>query len=115
MLVRQYMAHRAEDMMRRMMGMPSRKEERSRRRREETESHTRTSSRGAGGQSREGARRHRRPSFDVAELLRSVAVDVEYVEIREFASTVISGGAGMRLVYEEQVSDVEYVEIRGNR
>ena len=116
-MVSQFMARRAEDMMRRMMGMPSRKEERRKRRsRESAHKH------GDGGENfysdgsaDAGKRRHRRPAYSVAALLRSVAVDVEYVEIREFSPPFMDDGSRFKLVYEEQVSDVEYTEIRNSR
>lgn len=107
------MARRAEDMLRRMMGMPSHKEERRANRR---------SGAYAGGDAGTGSRKyrksgrryHREPRTDAAALLKSVAVDVEYTEIREFSSdSVIGGDNPQRHAYdEEQVSDVEYMEIR---
>ena len=106
------MARRAEDMMRRMMGMPSRKEEERARRKAGRES------RGGSATHRRGddtQRRHRRPQVDAADLLNSVAEDVEYTEIREFDSTTIisEDPDGHRAEYrEEQVSDAEYVEIK---
>jgi len=107
------MARRTEDMLRRMMGMPSRKDERR-------------ASRGAGASAdtggaqgsrkarTSGRRYHREPHADAAALLKSVAVDVEYTEIREFGSDpVIGEESRQRHTYdEEQVSDVEYMEIR---
>lgn len=110
-LFRWYMARKTEDMMRRMMGMPSRKEEKaraqSRRKEEEAQSRNRrkTSSR---------HRYHRPPRQDAATLLRSVAEDVEYTEVREFESTHIAADRGTEhLEYdEEQVSDAEFTEIK---
>lgn len=110
------MANRAEDMMRRMMGMPSRKEEERARRRsgKETSGHRKNNE--FSGKTSAGRRRHPDPSFDAAAVMKSVAEDVEYTEIREFESTTIAGTdsrSGRASVYtEEQVSDAEYVEIK---
>lgn len=102
------MSRRAEDMMRRMMGMPSRKEEKRRQRQQERQ---------ASGDSQRGqqTRRHRSPSVRAAQLMRQVAVDVDYTEIREFRSQTIidpEPRGKHRIVLEEQVSDVEYTEIK---
>lgn len=107
-MVSNFMSHRAEDMMRRMMGMPSRKEERKNaRRRDNAEKKSGTYS----GRSR--AHRHNGATHP-AQLLKSVAEDAEYVEIKEFDSTTIveDDGATRRIYHEEQVSDVEYTEIK---
>lgn len=111
--VQRFMARRAEDMMRRMMGMPSRSEEKRRRRQASRDS-------GSGstrGERRSSRRYHRPAQADAADLMRSVAVDVEYTEIREFESTTIADEApgGPRVIDEEQVTDAEYTEIRGSR
>lgn len=99
-----------EDMVRRMMGMPSRKEERRRARQASGESR-RGSGYGASGR-RSGQRR--RSHEDAAAMMHSVAVDVEYTEIKEFDSTVIAEGpaSDTRFISEEQVSDAEFTEIK---
>lgn len=106
---RTFMAHRTEDMMRRMMGMPSRKEERRRRKKEEKE--RRKSNFSAGGP--HGARRHR---VNPAAMMREVAVDVEYTEIKEFESrTSIDETEGTtKIICEEQISDAEFIEIKSH-
>lgn len=110
--VQGFMARRFEDMTRRMMGMPSRKEERRRNRNSETN--------GGNGRRRDARRRHRRPTENAADIMKTVAEDVEFTEVREFESTTIteetiSGGTRTRRVYrEEQVSDAEFVEIKGS-
>ena len=113
-LLRRYMAGKAEDMMRRMAGMPSRKEERRRARRGTDAS---SGSRGNGFHT--GSRRHRAPSQDVAAIMKDVAEDVEFTEIREFESESIleeSDARRSRRIYrEEQVSDAEYTEIHAKR
>lgn len=102
-----FMARRTEDMMRRMMGMPSRKEER--RRQKENQRRKSSFERGGGDRANSNsASRH------TVELMKSVAVDVEYIEIKEFESKTIieENSDGTRIVLEEQISDVEFTEIR---
>lgn len=114
----QFMARRAEDMMRRMMGMPSRKEEQRRKRQASRGSESQADGRQPrGGAGRSSRRYHRSPRYDAADLMRSVAEDVEYTEIREFESTTIvdESDGNTRVIDEEQVADVEYTEIRGSR
>lgn len=109
--LQEFMSRRAEDMLRRMMGMPTRKEERRRARRN-AEENRRTAASGRSGGS--APRRHRAPVADAAQMLRSVAEDVEFTEIREFDSATIadSDGRERRIYREEQVSDVEFTEIK---
>lgn len=112
-MVGQFMANRAEDAMRRMMGMPSRKEEKRRRRKAAASGasgRSERNSRKSGASSRQ--RRHPSPRQSAAALLRSVAVDVEYSETVEFGETEIGGGSTTKIVYEEQVSDVQYTEYK---
>ena len=108
-MVSNFMSHRAEDMMRRMMGMPSRKEERKNARRKESEQRRGTT----GATSARAYRKHGQAGHP-AELMKKVAEDAEYVEIKEFESTTIieDDGATRRIYHEEQVSDVEYTEIK---
>lgn len=110
-----FMARRAEDMMRRMMGMPSRKEERrANRAAGQSRDSSGASERRESNRRASGGRYHRKPRTDAAALLKSVAVDVEYTEIKEFESTTIveDDGKTRRVYNEEQVSDVEFMEIR---
>lgn len=113
---RGFMTRRAEDAVRRMMGMPSRKEEERARRRASgaagRKERDRQSSAGRGT-----GRRHPRPTEDAAEMLKSVAEDVEFTEIKEFESTEIGEDktSGTRVWSEEQVSDVEYTEFKISR
>lgn len=118
-----FMANRTEDVVRRMMGMPSRRAEKRRRREQE-----RRARRGGPDdrQTREsyydrrggtGRRRHRAPSQRAATLMQSVAVDVEYTEIKEFSSdTIFDTKNGQTRQYtEEQVTDAEFTEVRTRR
>lgn len=108
---RRFMARRAEDMMRRMMGMPSRKEEERRARKQQKGSDSRSDSGWKGFGKKH--RRHRAPTVRAATLLREVAVDVEFVEIKEFESVTINPDRKQARIYrEEQVVDVEYTEYK---
>lgn len=111
--IQRFMARRAEDMMRRMAGMPSRKEEERRAREREKRSRRERSS--------NNSRRSKSATQSAGDMHRSMqeyAEDVEYVEIKEFHSTTISEetvGSGphkKRVVVESQVSDAEYTIIR---
>lgn len=102
-----FVSHRTEDVMRRMMGMPSRREEKRRRKQQAQKD----SSTGRGyGRKRNASP----PKPHPAAMMKSVAVDVEYTEIREFESktTIDSDGKTTRIKTEEQISDAEYIEIK---
>lgn len=106
-----FMSHRAEDAIRRMMGMPSRKEE-QRRRKENEKKQAATSQRNR----RQAAEQER--EADRKEAVRSMkenAVDVEYTEYKEFSQTEIAvedSEGNTRIYTESQVTDVEFVEIK---
>lgn len=106
-----FMARRAEDMMRRMMGMPTRKEERRRRKKAERDRRKRGSAASPSGT------RNQKGGMRAAEMMKKVAVDVEYTEIKEFESTTITEekNGKTRIVIEEQITDAEYTEIKGSR
>lgn len=101
-----FMARRTEDMMRRMMGMPSRKEEKrqNKKRKERTSASQKKTGRNSGKASKPHP----------AEMMKSVAEDVVFTEIKEFESRTIieSDGENTRIVVEEQITDVEYTEIK---
>ena len=115
--IRQYAARfaarRAEDFIRRQMGMPSRKEEERMRKGRGTRDK---------GQEGRGARARRHPGHNPADgpiIPKEYAVDVEYTEVREYSSeTEISGSDGKRrrksseFKEEEQVEDVKFTEIK---
>lgn len=102
------MSRRTEDMIRRMMGMPTRKEEK--RRRKEQDRRRKTS-----GRNGYGPTRH--PQNHPAEMMKSVAVDVEYTEIKEFNSTTIveDQNDNTKIITEEQITDVEFTEIKSKQ
>lgn len=110
--LRGFMQRRAEDAFRRMMGMPTRGEERKARRKAE---------RAAGAERRsENKRRHHRPAReDAAVIMKSVAEDAEFVEIREFEQhsslDAEDNGKTRRIYREEQVSDAEYTVISNGK
>ena len=101
-----FMSRRAEDMMRKAMGMPSRKEERRRRQQQRAR--------------QEGSRRNRRdtgqtpPQPHPAAVMKSVAVDVEFTEIKEFDSESgsVTETQHEKIRIEEQISDAEYTEVK---
>ncbi len=117
-LIRRYMMHKAEDYMRRSMGLPPR-EKRSwwsrfrpaagkKRETSDPQQNTRRS---------KGSKRyHPRNSNPGPVIPRDYAEDVEYVEIKEFSSkeSVTADGEGIKYKLQEQVSDVEWVEIKDN-
>lgn len=102
------MAHRAEDMFRRMAGAPTRKEEERMRRRANKE-------RGKGKAKGRRKGTSGNPEPHPGKLMNEVAVDAEYTEIREFSerAEIYEEPLSGRVVVEEQVSDAEYVEIKG--
>lgn len=107
-----YASRKMEDRLRRMMGMPSRAEEKKARRGEERngkaggwrEKFRRQSSRGRGGD----------PAADV-RMMKEYAEDVEYVEIHEYSESIKfsqdAGSENIKIRQESQVSDAEYVII----
>lgn len=105
-LLQRFMARRAEDMVRRMAGMPSRKEEKRRRRQQQQQ------------QRQNGSRRHGSPGNpgEGVRAMKEYAEDVAFTEIREFSSDEVIAeeetGKNRRVYREEQVSDAEYVEIK---
>ena len=109
--VKGFMSRRAEDAIRRMMGMPSRKEEQRRRKENEKKqaSTERHNKRKAAAQEREADRR------EAVRSMKENAVDVEYTEYKEFSQTEIAvedAEGNTRIYTESQVTDVEFVEIK---
>lgn len=109
--IQQFMARRAEDMMRRMAGMPSRKEEKRRARERERQEQRQE-------QRYDGRRRNAAATQDLHRSMQAYAEDVEFVEIKEFRETVISEETAdsrngrRRVVTESQVTDAEYTIIK---
>lgn len=105
-----------EDQMRRMAGMPTRKEERKAGRRAARESRDAAERfrRAAGAASARARRSYsRRPARSTVGLLRYVAEDVEFTEIRDYShDSAIGARPEVPYRVEEQVEDVEFTEIR---
>lgn len=104
--LRGFMARRMEDTIRKMAGMPPRKEEEKSRRRRERERTGRKGkgSGGSGGKSGGGP-----------IIPREYAVDVEFTETIDYSEEIVIGEEGhhRRVEYHEsQVSDVQFVEIK---
>lgn len=101
-----YMARRAEDMMRRMAGMPSRKEEQRRARKARA------------SRKSQAPADDRRDKEEAIRSMRENAVDVEFTEIKEYSSEdiIAEDSNGNRTVYhEEQVTDAEFTEIKNSQ
>ena len=115
---KKFMMRRAEDALRRAMGMPSRKEEERMRAAQEKNSRADTR-----GRSRS---RRRRPAADPhpARLMKQVAEDVEFTEIVNYSEEItVEGTSSSRqrrgrrpdndaIIVEEQVTDAEFTEIK---
>ena len=78
--IKGFLSRRAEDAIRRMMGMPSRKEEQRRRKEQEKEQRHNTYTDNAYSRTE---RSHEAARRDAVKAMKEYAVDVEYVEIRE--------------------------------
>ena len=107
------MARRAEDTMRRMMGMPTRKEEERRRKAAEREA-----SRGAGRQRGDFSYQRGSDTYDSAPTLREYAEDVDFEEFKDYSTETRIGADGPAPEYayaESQVEDAQYVEIKEKR
>ena len=104
-LLQRWMLRKMEDNMRRMAGMPTRKEEKKARRQAEKKRG------GAGERFRQAA--SRRPVRSTVGMLRYVAEDVEFTEIKEYSHDTTQASAHtVKYKIEEQVEDVEFVEIK---
>lgn len=121
-MVKNYAMGKMEDKMRRMMGMPTRAEEKKARkaaeRREGWDAPKQETPRDSGHRYgfRSRGRNHNvgNPAEDL-RMMRLYAEDVEYVEIREYSADIrfeqdITGHT--KITFEEQVSDVEFVVIK---
>ncbi len=109
----------AEDYMRAATGMPPR--DGSKRSREGSDKKRRERGAGEAGASATGYySRQRRARYDRNEPLipKEYAVDVEYVEIKEYSESVNIGPEGekreTREWHESQVTDVEWTEIKNH-
>lgn len=105
--IQAYTARKAEDMIRRMAGMPSRAEEEKARKQARKQ---------GAGQSRSQQRRYHRGNPEMAHrLMKEYAVDAEFTEIKEYSedlSFAQDNHGNTRVRLEEQVSDAEYVILK---
>lgn len=108
-----------EDRMRRMAGMPTRKEEKkARRQAARRESGGAARFRRAASGSRAHTARSRRAPQSTVDMLQTFAEDVEFTEVKSYSSEIEiganspSGGRKGRVVVEEQIEDAEYIEIK---
>ena len=104
-LLRVYMARRAEDMLRRMAGAPPRQKK----------SRNPFKGKREDGSAKKRHRRQQPPTPSPAQMMRDVAEDVEYTEIREFTQTTerVGDTTRTRTVYHEsQVEDAKYTEVK---
>lgn len=111
-LLMRYLNRKAEDMMRRTFGFPPREDKKQRASGSSAKQRAeRTSA------FRQGRRKPQSHSADEPIIPREYAVDVEYVEIKEFKQTEIGtdkNGKHVRVeeYHESQVSDVEWEDIK---
>ena len=124
-MIKRYAMGKMEDRMRRMMGMPTRAEEKM------AEKEARKAERRSGWDApkeeeprathrygfRSRGRNHNvgNPAEDL-RMMRLYAEDVEFVEIREYSSDIHfaqdEATGKMKIIIEEQMSDAEFVVIK---
>lgn len=113
-LLRGYMQRRAEDYVRRMMGMPPRPGKRS----GDAPRDAGRTGRGGGTYRRQARRAAQSPQEPI--IPREYAEDVEYTETKEYSRTTAGAASGdgngrTRVRVESQVEDVEWEEITTRR
>lgn len=116
-VVQRWMVGRFEDQMRRMAGMPTRKEERKMRKKAEKQ---RRAAGEADGWSAFRNRRSSAPGPGAKPIIpKEYAEDVEFVEVKSYSEQteikVEDTGSGSRIVEESQIEDAEYIEIKENK
>lgn len=106
-----FMQRRAEDYLRRSMGMPSRKEEQRARRKASRPASRPDDTSGFAFRAR---RRGEPGPFDAPERIvpPEYAEDVKFTEYRDFGTGPVSSGRKVEFRCESQVEDVDFVEIR---
>ena len=101
--IQRLMARRAEDILRRMTGQPTRREERRRRRQ-------------AGRNSTGRPESQRAPEIHPARMMREVAEDVQFTEELDYSESRLDfeeeTPRDRREYHERQVEDAQYTEIR---
>ncbi len=120
-LIKSYALGKMEDNMRRMMGMPTRSEEKKARKQQERDERQAKKAAEKESSRRYGFHNHGRnhnvgnPSEDI-RMMRLYAEDVEFVEIREYSADLkfeqdLNTG-NVKIKFEEQVSDAEFIIIK---
>lgn len=116
--LRKFLAHRTEDYLRKATGMPPRPGSREERKQQRASQQAYSSnSRSSEAYSRR-TRSQRRPRHGGKEPIipPEYAEDVEFVEIKSFSETTIGVHDGkVKEYHEKQVTDAEWVEIKGKR
>lgn len=101
--VQRLMARRAEDILRRMTGQPTRREEKRRRKQADRNRAARPES-------------PRAPEPHPARMMREVAEDVQFTEELDYSESRLDfeeeTKQGRRVYHERQVEDAQYTEIR---
>ena len=115
--LRQFLARRAEDYLRKATGMPprpgSREDRRQQRASQQAYSSASDNTSGSSYTRRQRQRRRTRRGYNEPIIPPEYAEDVEFVETKSFSETSIGESHGQTRQYNEsQVSDVEWVEIR---
>ncbi|MDE5875929.1 MAG: hypothetical protein K2H47_00255 [Muribaculaceae bacterium] len=121
-MVQRYVARKTEDFIRRAAGMPPRPKQERRQKKEASDSTAEThDTRGEWfydtGERRRRQQQRRRSGREPL-IPKEYAVDVEFVEIRDYSSATVIGedNSGRQQIYHEsQVSDAEYVMIKPKR
>lgn len=118
--LRQFLANRTEDYLRKATGMPPRPGSREDKRRQRSTRQAYASSDNADESSTYSRRTRRQSSRRTGRgepiIPREYAEDVEFVETKSFSETVIGDSRShVRQYHESQVSDAEWVEIRSKK
>ena len=119
--LKQFLARRAEDYLRKATGMPPRPGSREEKRQQRTSRQAYSSSQdnfsdSAAYSRRSRQRRKTRNGYKEPIIPPEYAEDVEFVETKSFSETTIGGSDRQpRQFHESQVSDVEWVEIKNKR
>lgn len=110
-LIQRWMFGKMEDHLRRMSGMPTRKEEKKARR--EAERQARRSDGGHGF----GSRRSPRNVKSTISMLKYVAEDVEFTEVKDFGAEEVTTKTTVKVEYkiEQQIQDAEFEEIKDSK
>lgn len=117
--LQRWMLGKMEDNMRRMAGMPTRKEEKKARKAAERRGAGRSASRAAesfrraAAGSRAYGRRNARRARSTVGMLRYIAEDVEFTEIKDYSGdSPLWQKTEVRYRVEEQVEDADFTEIK---